>query len=60
MQTDSSANLTGIESRSASEKTWTDWMESSLQALNIRSAISPRLAIHHYSSSERGSILKRT
>src|SRR5579872_3844739 len=44
MQTDWSANRTWELSRSASEYTATVWMPSSLQALIMRTAISPRLA----------------
>src|SRR6476619_2966081 len=45
MQTDSSASLTYLASRSASECTTTVLMPSSRQARCTRSAISPRLAI---------------
>src|ERR1700741_3729048 len=45
MHTDSSASLTYLASVSASEWTTTVRMPSSRQALWIRSAISPRLAI---------------
>src|SRR5690349_1082972 len=45
MQTSSSAKRTWSDSRSASEKTATVRIPSSLQARMTRSAISPRLAI---------------
>ena len=45
MQTDSSASLTCLSSRSAMEWTATVRIPSSRQARRIRSAISPRLAM---------------
>src|SRR5574343_461123 len=50
MQTDSSASLTYLASRSASEWTTTVLMPSSRQARWMRRAISPRLAMRIFSN----------
>src|SRR5512139_2345786 len=54
MHTDSSASLTYLASRSASEWTTTVLMPSSRQARWMRSAISPRLAMRIFSNIATG------